>query len=367
MRWRRSAPRRVYRVERSMKRPSPEEQARSAGLTYVADEGDGFRRRRCGRGFTYLGPDGETLRRSGVRHRIEELAIPPAWTDVWICCDPKGHLQATGRDEEGRKQYVYHPSWVAARHRAKFRRVRGFGADLPALRCRVGKELKQRGLPRSRVLAAASRLLDWTGIRIGNPEYARRNGSYGLTTLRRKHAEVSGPRLTLDFPGKGGARIRVALDDPPLACVVSEMLAERGWRVFKYFGASGERTDLSPDDVNEYLAGAAGAYTAKDFRTWFATVGVVRELCLTRGHGDGDWQAIWLSVVDRAAEALGNTRAVARESYLPPGLEPLVVEGGLPGLLSRSARRVRAWERPGRRKGEAETLMVLDHLLDQGS
>mgnify|MGYP001090395946 CR=1 FL=1 len=195
-----------------MKEEAPEDEARAAGLVYVSDDAPGVRRRRCGRGFTYVLPSGKTLRDEAIRERIDDLAIPPGWTDVWICPDPDGHLQATGRDEEDRKQYRYHPRWVEARHAAKFRRVRALGERLPGVRRRVGRHLAREGLEQERVLAAVVRLLDRTGLRIGYPEYEERHGSHGLTTLRRKHATVRGSRLTLEFTGKGGGEVRVELD-----------------------------------------------------------------------------------------------------------------------------------------------------------
>jgi DNA topoisomerase-1 len=347
-----------------MSERTAEEEARAAGLAYVADDCPGIRRRRCGRGFTYLLPDGETLRDDDVRERIDGLAIPPAWTEVWICRDPAGHLQATGRDEEGRKQYLYHPSWVEIRHTAKFRRVQALGERLPTVRRCVGRHLAGAGLDRSRVLAAVVRLLDRTGLRIGTPEYAARNGTHGVTTLRRKHARVRGSRVTLEFRGKAGSDVRVALDDPALAPVLKEALETPGWRVFKFIDESGERTEVGPELVNCYISTVAdGPFTAKDFRTWFATVSVLEELRETAGDEETDWTRAWLDAVDAVAEALGNTRAVVRESYLPPGLEELVMEGGLPPRLEELASRIDALSAPGRRRGEAAALAVVESLL----
>jgi len=347
-----------------MKEEAPEDEARAAGLVYVSDDAPGVRRRRCGRGFTYVLPSGKTLRDEAIRERIDDLAIPPGWTDVWICPDPDGHLQATGRDEEDRKQYRYHPRWVEARHAAKFRRVRALGERLPGVRRRVGRHLAREGLEQERVLAAVVRLLDRTGLRIGYPEYEERHGSHGLTTLRRKHATVRGSRLTLEFTGKGGGEVRVELEDAALVPVVGEAMATPGWRVFKYTDGRGERIEVTPEAVNDYIASLAeGPFTAKDFRTWFATVRVVEELRRNDPDPARDWARAWLDAVDRVADALGNTRAVVRESYLPPGLEALVSEGRLTKQLADLASRIEDLSAPGRRRGEPETLALLDTLL----
>lgn len=344
----------------------PERKARAAGLRYVHDGEEGIRRRRCGRGFTYLRPDGSTLRDDQTRERIERLAIPPGWVDVWICSDSDGHLQATGRDQEDRKQYRYHDRWAEIRDESKFRRILAFGHRLPRIRRHVGRDLAREGLSRLRVLAAAVRILDRTGLRIGNPEYHRRNGSHGLTTLRKKHVSIHRDELELDFVGKGGRKIRLAIRDPRLAEVVQEALEAPGWRLLKYTNQADDRVSLSPDDVNEYIGSAGGGpFTAKDFRTWLASVGVVRLLTQRTASSGDDRKTRWLEAVDEVADRLGNTRTVARESYLPPGLEKLYVEGSFDVVVEELTGRADALRVPGRRRDEPLTLALLQWLLDR--
>ncbi|HSL84885.1 MAG TPA: DNA topoisomerase IB [Thermoanaerobaculia bacterium] len=307
----------------------PEAAAEAAGLRYVLDEEPGIRRRRCGRGFTYLAPDGETVRDPAERRRFAELAIPPAWTEVWICRHPDGHLQATGRDDRGRKQYRYHPRWREVRDAAKFLQMVDFGEALPALRRRVDDDLDRRGLPREKVLAALVRLLEASALRVGNEEYAKENGSFGLTTLRKEHAEVRGGRLVLRFPGKGGKEVEARVRDRRLARIVERCLELPGEALFQSLDGDGEPRPVDSTDVNDYLREIAGEdVSAKDFRTWRASVDAfeaLREACdAACGAGNGDAsearKAAALRVVDRVAESLGNTRAVCREFYIHPDL-----------------------------------------------
>lgn len=342
----------------------PATEARAAGLTYVSDEDSGIRRRRCGRGFTYLLPDGSTLRDPHHRERIDALAIPPAWTDVWICLDPDGHLQATGRDDRERKQYLYHDRWSEIRDGMKFQRLLLFGRRLPRLRRRVGRDLAREGLPPVRILAAAVRLLDRTGIRIGNPEYAAGNGSYGLTTLRRKHVEADGPRVTLEFQGKSGREVFIDVRDAALADVVRDALEVPGWKVLKYVNGDGDRSFVTPQQVNEYISAMAdGPFTAKDFRTWLATVTLVERLRVRDPPDPEDRKAVWLDAVDEVAAQLANTRSVARESYLPPGLERLYLEDGYHDLIRTLSKRVAELSAPGHRRAEPLTIALLEELL----
>jgi DNA topoisomerase-1 len=307
----------------------PQAAAEAAGLRYVLDDEPGVRRRRCGRGFTYLGPRGGTVRDPGERRRFAELAIPPAWEEVWICRHPDGHLQATGRDDRGRKQYRYHPLWREVRDVAKFLQMVGFGEALPELRRRVDEDLGRRGLPREKVLAAVVRLLETSAIRIGNEEYAKDNGSFGLTTLRKEHAEVRGGRVLLRFPGKGGKELEAAVRDRRLARIFERCLGLPGDDLFQYLDDDEEPRPVDSTDVNEYLREIADAdVTAKDFRTWRASVDAfeaLREACgagVESGNGDAAEarKAAALEVVDRVAESLGNTRAVCRDFYIHPDL-----------------------------------------------
>jgi DNA topoisomerase I len=299
--------------------------ASRAGLRYVTDETPGIRRRRFGRGFGYQLPDGS---RPSDR-RIEEiraLAIPPAWTDVWICTDPRGHLQATGRDDRGRKQYRYHPTWRAIRDEAKFARLAEFGAALPGIRARVDEDLSRPGMPLEKVVALSVGLLDRTLIRVGNDHYRRSNGTFGLTTLRADHVDVNGAEVSFCFVGKGGAEHQVSVRDPRFARAVKRCHELGGKELFTYRGEDGQPVRIDSADCNDYLSEVVGeGVTVKYFRTWGATVTVLEELVtaelaaaeLTSGEPK-DPERLLLAAIDEAADRLGNTRAVCRSSYLHP-------------------------------------------------
>ena len=335
--------------------------ARLAGLRYVGEEEPGIRRRRCGRGFTYLDPDGETVRDPKVRRRIEELVIPPAWTDVWICRSPKGHVQATGRDDKGRKQYRYHEQWRAVRDANKFARMVPFAEALPRLRRRIRRDMALDGLPREKVLAALVRLLERTRVRVGNEEYAKSNGSYGLTTLHDEHVEIARGEMRFEFAGKGGKVEQVELRDARLAEVVEDCQEIEGCELFQYLDAEGERHPVDSGDVNEYLGEAMGeGFTAKDFRTWAGTVGAAETLVATGEAEDeraGEKNVV--ACVKAVAEALRNTPAVCREFYV----HPAVLEAYRAGRLAVLAETVLAAEPEGGerelRQGERIALAVL--------
>lgn len=296
-----------------------EEQVRrevvDAGLRYVGDVEPGIRRRRCGRGFTYTRPDG-TPADQGERDRIAALAVPPAWTDVWICPDARGHLQATGRDARGRKQYRYHPRWREVRDGAKFDRLAEFGDALPELRRTVEADLATAGLSHRKVAALVVALLDRTLIRVGNEEYRRQNGSFGLTTLRHDHVEVVGSTIDFAFVGKGGREHSTSVRDRRLARAVRACHELGGRELFTYRGEDGTPVRVDSADCNEYLAAVTGAgTTVKYFRTWGASVTALEALVDAEDPiGDGDV----LRAVDLAAERLGNTRAVCRRAYVHP-------------------------------------------------
>jgi DNA topoisomerase-1 len=302
----------------------PQASAERAGLVYVTDDAPGIRRQKQGTGFTYFTPEGERIARGDPRReRIEELAVPPAWTDVWICPSPKGHLQATGRDEAGRKQYRYHPKWQDVRRRAKFDRLVAFGRALPEVRARAAHDLQMEGLPRAKVLALVVRLLDDTLIRIGGDEYARQNDSFGLTTMRRRHAcfDEAGT-CTFSFTGKSGREHDIPLEDPALAEVVQECCEVPGYEIFAFFDEEGDKHDVKAEHVNAYLKATTGeGFTAKQFRTWGGTVEAARRLD-ARGPSEGQKEAdaALVEVVKAVAEKLGNTPAVCREHYIHPAL-----------------------------------------------
>lgn len=298
--------------------------ARAARLQYVSDDVPGIRRARRGKGFSYIGPDGKALRERGELERIRRLAIPPAYTQVWICPSPHGHVQATGRDAKGRKQYRYHAEWRRVRDADKFDRMLEFGDALPRIRARVQRDLKASTAKpgRETVLATVVRLLDTTLVRIGNDEYARSNGSYGLTTLRNRHAQVNGCEITLQFRGKSGVLHRVALEDPRVARVVRRCQAMPGQALFQYVGDDGELHGIGSEDVNDYLREASGAeFTAKNFRTWHASVhalALLGELPGERADDAGFTRRELNDVLADVAKRLGNTVAVCRKSYVHP-------------------------------------------------
>jgi DNA topoisomerase-1 len=297
----------------------------------------GIRRVAAGRGFRYVGPDRKPVRDDATLGRIRSLAVPPAWTAVWICPLPDGHIQATGLDARGRKQYRYHPRWRAVRDATKYHRMIAFARALPRLRARAGRDLARRGLPRAKVLAAVVRLLEATLIRVGNEEYARQNGSVGLTTMRDRHVRVNGSTLRFSFRGKSGVRHCIDLSDRRLARVVGQCQDLPGQELFQYLDDDGARRAIDSADVNEYLRAASGQdFTAKDFRTWAGTVLAARALQEFEAF---DTQAQAKKNVVRAIESvakrLGNTAAVCRNCYV----HPAVLNAYLDGSLARTLRR----------------------------
>jgi DNA topoisomerase-1 len=309
----------------------PDEAARAAGLRYVSDSRPGIRRRRSGKGFKYLQHDGEPVRQLERLRRIKALAIPPAWTDVWICGDPRGHIQATGRDARGRKQYRYHARWREARDETKYDRMIEFGRALPRLRRRVGRDLGLPGLPQEKVVATVVRLLDSSNIRVGNPEYARDNQSYGLTTLREKHVTVRGDRINFRFRGKAGKEHDVNIHDRRLANIVRRCQDLPGQELFRYVADGGEPRTVESADVNDYLREATGqTFTAKDFRTWSGTVLAAAELArLGLAGSETEAKQRLVEAVRSVAGRLGNTLAVCRRCYV----HPAIVDGYLAGRV----------------------------------
>jgi DNA topoisomerase-1 len=297
------------------------EPAVPSGLLYVGDDRPGIRRIRKGDGFVYRRPDGKPLRDPADLERIRKLAIPPAYEDVWICTNPRGHLQATGRDARGRKQYRYHPEWRLARDADKFERMLEFGATLPRIRRRVTAELARpvdARPARETVLATLVRLLDTTLVRVGNDEYARTNNSYGLTTLRNRHAAVRGSTLKLRFRGKSGVVHEVALEDPRVAKVVRRCQAMPGQDLFQYEDEAGVTRAVGSSDVNDYIREASGAsFTAKDFRTWHGTVHALT-LWAEQMAADAANRLSANQVLAEVARRLGNTVAVCKKAYVHP-------------------------------------------------
>lgn len=306
------------------------------GLRYVDDARPGLTRVRRGTGFSYHRPDGELVA-DDVRGRIEALAIPPAWEDVWICPTPNGHLQATGRDAKGRKQYRYHPDWESHRNGLKFDRMVPFGEALPAIRSRVEADLRKRSLGREKVLALCVRLLDETLIRIGNEAYKAANGSFGLTTLRDKHVAFEGDAVSFTYRGKSGVEHEVAVRDRRLARLVKACRDIPGYDLFQFYDEAGERQDVESGHVNGYLQETTGeAFSAKDFRTWGGTVTAAERLA---AHGDAvpeaDRDRLVVEAVKETASALGNTPAVCRQYYVHPDVLGAFRAGDLAGRLAR--------------------------------
>jgi len=281
----------------------------------IDPNGPGLTRKRRGRGFGYVGRGGESVADRETLERIRALAIPPAWEHVWISPDPLGHIQAVGVDAAGRRQYRYHDEWRARRDREKHRRVERFGASLPKLRGRVGRDLRRPGLPRERVLAGAVRLLDRSALRIGGEEYARRNGSFGLATLRRDHLKIQGSELELHFNGKSGKEHLLLVNDPLLARLLRELLDREGEQLLAWMNQSGWH-EARAGDINEYLRDTIGPdYSAKDFRTWHATV---LAASLLAAHERREGRRVVAAVIREVADQLGNTPAVCRTSYIDP-------------------------------------------------
>ena len=317
-----------------MSEPSPADPARiaarEAGLRYATDRVAGFTRHRRGRGFSYQDREGATIRDPEVLARIRSIVIPPAWTDVWICPWPNGHLQATGRDARGRKQHRYHPDFRAARDEAKFGRLVEFALALPRIRERVDRDLARPGVPRRKVLAAVVRLLELTLIRVGNDEYTRLNQSFGLTTLRGRHVQVEGTAIRFRFKGKGGTPHEVGLRDRRLATVIQRCQELPGQELFQY-SEDGTVRDVSSDDVNDYLREIAGGdFTAKDFRTWAGTVLAYQSLSeLPEPPDERTKKRNVVEAVRRTATALRNTPAVSRQAYIHPAVLEAYVEGAI--------------------------------------
>lgn len=299
-----------------------QEEAAAAGLRYVHDEGPGISRRRRGRGWSYTRPDGTLVRDRNERDRIASLAIPPAWTGVWICPDPRGHIQATGRDARGRKQYRYHPQWKEVRDETKFGRIIRFGEALPRIRRKVDEALRARELTREKVLATVVRLLEITCIRVGNHQYKRENGTFGLTTLRNRHVRVFADGVYFRFKGKGGQRIEAHVDDRRLARIIRECQDIPGYELFQYFDEEGRRTDVRSEDVNDYLREISGDdFTAKDFRTWMATLHAFAFLSRQEPvDTENEVKRHRVAAIDHVADQLRNTRTVCRTSYVHPAV-----------------------------------------------
>jgi len=316
----------------------PRTAAEEADLLYVSDAEPGISRRRAGRGFTYRLPGGAPLRDAATLRRIRALAVPPAWSSVWICCNANGHLQATGRDARGRKQYLYHARWRQVRDTAKFDRLAEFARVLPKIRARIAADMARPGLPRDKVLATIVHLLERTLIRIGNEDYARYNGSYGLTTLRSRHVVVDGTELRFTFKGKGGKTWQLRLQDRRIARVIRSCQELPGQELLRYRDRDGTLHDLSSADVNTYLRDITGcAITAKDFRTWAGTVLAARALAALPGaDSPAAAKRSIKAAIEHVATKLGNTASICRKCYVHPAVVACYLAGSLERVLRHS-------------------------------
>ena len=341
--------------------------ARSARLRYVSDDGRGFARRGRGKAFKYLRTDGAALRDRATLARIRTLGIPPAWKDVWICPTANGHLQATGRDARGRKQYRYHPRWREAQDQHKYERIVAFAKALPEIRRAVAGHLRKRGLPRDKVLAATVKLLETTLIRVGNDEYARDNESFGLTTMRDEHVKVRGTRIRFDFRGKHGVEHEIDLTDKTLAAIVHACRDLPGQQLFQYVDEAGAVRDVGSGDVNDYLRSVTGQdFTAKDFRTWAGTALAAQAL---QEFQDFDSKAAAkrniTKAIEHVAERLGNTQAICRKSYVHPAILDAYMERSLVKTLQRRTEKELRGKLHRLSSEEAAVLALLQQRMEQ--
>ncbi len=318
----------------------PAQVAKTAGLRYVNDSMPGIRRKRAGKHFSYIGLDGKPIHDKDELQRIRSLGIPPAWTNVWICPKPNGHIQATGRDARGRKQYRYHPRWREVRDETKYTRMIAFGEALPGLRERVKHDLALAGLPHEKVVAAVVWLLDATSIRVGNEEYARENGSYGLTTMRNRHVNIRGSNIRFHFKGKSGKEHTVTVRNRRLAGIIRRCQDLPGHELFQYIDDEGERRTIESSDVNEYLQEVTGKnFTAKDFRTWSGTVFTMDAL-QELGEVETQTQAKKnvTQAIKVAAEHLRNTPTICRKCYVHPDIINAYMEHSLLNSLQQTGK-----------------------------
>ena len=316
-----------------------QEVVEEVGLVYVHDNIPGITREKHGQGFAYRWPDGRLLKEESLLERIKKLAIPPAYTNVWICPIENGHLQATGRDARGRKQYRYHPKWIELTSGNKFSRMISFGQVLPKIRERIDQDLAQHGLPREKVLATVVWFLEKSLIRVGNEEYAKENKSYGLTTLRMRHIKIEGAVIQFHFVGKRGIKHEVAVADRRMARIVRKIQELPGQELFQYLDEEGNAHSVTSADVNAYIREISGKdFTAKDFRTWAATVMALADLSHSCGFTTKrDAKRAVTRVMASVAQQLGNTPAICRKSYVHPGIVSSFVDGSLESFLKKRA------------------------------
>jgi len=345
----------------------PRDAAESAGLRYVSDEQPGIRRRKAGKGFTYVKPGGSKVDDEATLKRIKTLAVPPAWTDVWICPHANGHIQATGRDAKGRKQYRYHTRFREVRDGTKYEHMMAFAQALPAIRAKLKEHMALRGLPREKVLATVVHLLESTLIRVGNDDYVKQNKSYGLTTLRNKHVKVDGSELRFEFKGKSGKTWNLQVKDRRIAKIVRACQELPGQDLFQYIDEDGVQRDVTSADVNAYLKEITGQeVTAKDFRTWAGTV--LAALALkefetfdTQAKAKKNVRA----AIERVASKLGNTPTICRKCYIHPEIMSSYVEGSLLLEVKKEVESELREDLAGLKPEEAAVLSLLEARLNR--
>lgn len=339
--------------------------ARQAGLRYVSDNHPGITREVAKEGFCYRDVDGKLIRDEATLARIKSLAIPPAWTEVWICPVENGHIQATGRDARRRKQYRYHPRWRNVRDEVKYERMLNFGQALPAIRAQVDSDLRLQGLPREKVLATIVHLLEATMMRIGNEEYARQNKSFGLTTLRDRHVRIDGSEVEFHFRGKSGVRHTIKVDDPRLARIIRRARDLPGQELFQYIDDEGQQRTVDSADVNDYLRTLTGKdYTAKDFRTWSGTV--LAALALQEYEKfDSQAQAKKniVRAIESVSEKLGNTPSICRKCYVHPAVIESYLDGTMLHALQQRTQEEMMHDLHALRPEEAAVLALLQERL----
>ena len=345
----------------------PREAAETAGLVYVSDEEPGIRRRKAGKGFTYLKPAGGTVKDPATLKRIRSLAVPPAYTDVWICAKANGHIQATGRDAKGRKQYRYHPRFREIRESTKYEHMLDFARGLPAIRETIAEHMSLRGLPREKVLATVVHLLEATLIRVGNEDYAKQNKSYGLTTLRDRHVEINGSELRFDFKGKSGKTWKLKVKDRRIAKIIRACQDLPGQDLFQYIDEEGERQSVTSADVNAYLREISGRdITAKDFRTWSGTVLAAWALKEFEAFdSDAKAKKNIRAAIEKVAARLGNTPTICRKCYVHPELFSCYVEGSLLLEVKEKAEAELREDLTALRPEEAAVLSLLEARLNR--
>lgn len=343
----------------------PEEAAEEAGLRYVSDQTPGYTRKRRGKKFVYFDTDGKEIRDETRILRLNRLAIPPAYTDVWICPSPNGHLQATGRDDRGRKQYRYHQRWRTERDENKYEKMLIFAQALPKIRRRINKDLKCPGLPRQKVLATVVQLLERTFIRIGNEEYAKENKSFGLTTMRNRHVDVKGATVRFRFRGKSGREHDVDTEDRRVAKIIRKLQELPGQEVFQYLDDEGKRHQVTSEDVNEYLREITGEeFTAKDFRTWAGTVMTAMALQAQAAfENESQAKQNVKAAIGAVAKMLGNTPAVCRKCYVHPAVLETYLDGNLIEGLKKQTEKTLAESLGELRSEEAAVLAFLQERL----